>query len=189
MEEVWKDIVGYEDVYQISNYGRLKRKKRLTVRVVNGKPRSYPMTEIIIKPSLKREGYLKYALNRDLKSKNDYAHRLVANHFIPKPKDYNEVVYIVNHIDGDKSNNIVNNLEWVTYSENNLHAIHVLNKKLNTSGINPPRKVQQIDLHTGNVIKEFETMSLAKKETGACHISSVCRGLRKHAGGFFWKYS
>lgn len=97
--EVWKDIKGYESLYQVSNTGKIK-----SLRF--GRER-------ILKP-IKRQGYLRV----DLISKWFSVHRLVALHFIPNPENKPEV----NHKDGDKKNNCVDNLEWNTAQENMRHA-------------------------------------------------------------------
>lgn len=106
MQEIWKDIKGYEGLYQISNFGRVKR---------NGN---------ILKP-IDSHGY-KYVhlCNKNHERKNHAIHRLVALTFIYNPSNLPQV----NHIDGDKSNNLITNLEWVTATENAYHKSRVLQK-------------------------------------------------------------
>ena len=103
--EQWKDIEGYEGIYQISSHGRVKSFK-------NGKIK-------ILKSRINDKGYNTTCLRKDGKSKYKLVHRLVAEAFIPNidSKPY------INHIDGNKLNNNINNLEWVTPSENTLHTI------------------------------------------------------------------
>lgn len=101
MEEIWKDIKGFEGLYQVSNLGRVKSLKK----------------DIIMKPSKHREGYLYYILRKQGR-KTFKAHRLVAITFIPNPESKPEV----NHKDGNKKNNSADNLEWLTRSENAIHA-------------------------------------------------------------------
>ena len=103
--EQWKDIEGYEGIYQISSHGRVRSFK-------NGKIK-------IMKPRINDKGYNTACLRKDGKSKYKLVHRLVAEAFIPN----NDGKPYVNHIDGNKLNNNINNLEWVTPSENTLHAI------------------------------------------------------------------
>ncbi|WP_286709981.1 MULTISPECIES: NUMOD4 domain-containing protein [Sphingobacterium] len=119
MDEVWKDIVGYED-YQVSNYGRVKTKKRL-VRYIHSVTRNEHFRETedkFLKIYLNnRTGYKFVQLYRDKKSKNLTIHRLVANTFLER----NEFDY-VNHLDGNKHNNFVQNLEWCSNDYNHEHA-------------------------------------------------------------------
>lgn len=113
MEELWKPIEGYED-YEISSLGRVKSLARLTT---TGN-RSVP--ERIRTPNIMK-GYHCIALRKDKKIKVFRIHRLVMEHFGEKQPSED---YQVNHIDGDKSNNRIDNLEWVTPRENTLHAIN-----------------------------------------------------------------
>lgn len=117
MEEIWKDVVGYEGRYQISNQGRVKRLSYLTLRR-DGSRRL--LKEKILKgkgTSLKRL-HQRVSFWNNHSSVDFYIHRLVARAFIPKVegKDY------INHKDGNPLNNNVDNLEWCTIAENNLHA-------------------------------------------------------------------
>lgn len=118
MQEIWKDIKEYSGKYQISNWGN--------VRKINKDYRS-PANKIL-KKQCQYKGY--YTI--DLHDENGYhkhlIHRLVAEAFIPNPQNKPQV----NHKDGDKSNNCVDNLEWCTEKENIVHSIKVLNKKRNT---------------------------------------------------------
>ena len=109
-DETWRDIKGYEGLYQVSNYGRVKS-------LIKG---------IILKPKVCKTGYLCVGLWKDGKQKWMLIHRLVTQTFIPNPVNKPQV----NHIDGVKSNNVVYNLEWVTSSENNQHAVNTGLSKL-----------------------------------------------------------
>lgn len=100
MEEIWRDIKGYEGLYQVSNLGR--------VRSFHGG------SERIMKQTL-QNGYLRITLLKNEKSKRFLSHRLVALAFIPNPENKPQV----NHIDEDKTNNRVDNLNWMTSKENN----------------------------------------------------------------------
>lgn len=103
-KEVWKDIKGYGGYYRISNLGRVMSLKR--------------GNEYLRKLTPDKDGYLKVSLSKGKKEINNFVHRLVASAFIPNDMDLPQV----NHIDGNKTNNHATNLEWVTSSENNLHA-------------------------------------------------------------------
>lgn len=111
MEEIWKDIQGYEGLYQISNYGRVKSLERI-VRKSNGVLQ--PRQERIMAKRVSTDGYYIAKLSRDGHSKSIAIHRLVASHFIPNPNNLPEV----NHKDFDRTNNHVDNLEWCTHLDN-----------------------------------------------------------------------
>lgn len=114
-KEVWKDIIGYEGKYQISNYGRVKslpREKKV------GYVNTYITPEIILKTYKSKKGYLNITLSKNGKCIDKRNHILVAQHFIPNPNNKPQV----NHKDGNKLNNNVENLEWVTNDENIQHA-------------------------------------------------------------------
>ena len=109
--EIWKDITGYEGIYQISNLGRVRSLDRVLIDK-NGKKFSKKGS---IRKISKSKGYSVIGLSKDNKQKMHLVHRLVAETFIPNCRIEADVV---NHIDGDKSNNSVTNLEWMTQSEN-----------------------------------------------------------------------
>lgn len=109
--ERWMDIDGYEELYQISDFGRVKRKAGYRATV----PR-------ILKTCLS-SGYVQSVFCKDAKTKHQYVHILVAKHFIPNPNNYPEV----NHLKGIKIDNRFHQLEWVTKSGNQKHRVHVLN--------------------------------------------------------------
>lgn len=119
MLEVWKDIEGFEGIYQISNIGRVKSLQRIRYNTL-----SENIKERILKPVLNTEGYHQVALYKDGKNQHPKVHRLVAIAFLSNIslKQY------INHIDGNKENNCVNNIEWCTAAENNFHTHRVLNK-------------------------------------------------------------
>ena len=123
MREVWKDLMDYEGLYQISNLGRLKSLDRVvrykySDRIFKGK---------VHNPPVGSNGYMTVCLTVNNKSKTLSLHRLVAKHFVPNPDNMREV----NHIDGNKTNNRADNLEWVSSSQNKLHG---LKSKLYRSG-------------------------------------------------------
>ncbi len=113
--EVWKDIKGYEGLYQVSNFGRVKSLPRFRI----GKSNSLvPINESIMKDTISNRGYNIISLCKNGKYKTLTIHSLVAKAFIPNSENLPEV----NHKDGDKTNNNDWNLEWVTSSENKKHA-------------------------------------------------------------------
>ena len=110
--EVWKDIIGFEINYQISNIGRIKSKARKTKN-------QYSEEFVKTEGAITSAGYEVQNLYIDGKYKTVSVHRLVAEHFVSGY--FKEAV--VNHIDGDKTNNVATNLEWCTRSENQKHAV------------------------------------------------------------------
>lgn len=107
---MWKDIEDFAGIYQVSDEGEVRSLDRFYCgRHTKGR---------ILRPCLVGKGYKTVCLRKDLKTFRKYIHQLVAETFLPT-HDEGEVV---NHIDGNKCNNCINNLEWVTYSENNQHA-------------------------------------------------------------------
>lgn len=114
-KEIWKDIEGYEGLYQVSNYGRVKSFDQF----INQKNNSKALRKgRILKQSKNKDGYLRLRLVKNKKGKTFFVHRLVAKTFISNPRKLNEV----NHKDGNKENNNADNLEWCNRSENISHA-------------------------------------------------------------------
>lgn len=121
MEEIWKDIKNYEGYYQVSSLGRVRSLTR-KVRTFNGERTA---KGIILKPLKTNTGYFRVDLKRSQKSHYVSIHRLVAETFIPNINKH----LVINHIDGDKSNNCIDNLEWCTQSHNIKEAYRVGNAK------------------------------------------------------------
>ena len=164
--EIWKDIKGYEGLYQVSNLGRVKS--------LNG----YHRKEIILKLRNNLYGYLTIGLSKNNISKRYKVHRLVAETFIPNPNNYEQV----NHKDGNKLNNCIDNLEWCNRSYNMKHAYD--------NNLLECRPVNQYDLK-GNLIKKWKGSKYAMVELGIwnANIVNCCKGKRKSAGGYIWKYA
>lgn len=122
MKEIWKDIEGYEGLYQVSNLGNVKSLVEWTGNRYNSK---YSKKEKILKPSIqythKDKKYCRYIVNltKNKHRKSYKVHQLVAQAFILNPRKLKEI----NHIDGNPLNNNINNLEWSNHSENAIHAI------------------------------------------------------------------
>lgn len=124
MKEIWKDIVGFSGLYKVSNLGRIKS----VDKKVNNNGGLQHREERILKTRLNRHGYLQVVLSKN-KSYTKTIHRMVAEAFIPNIKNKPQI----NHIDGDKTNNCVSNLEWATRQENMQHAYHKLKRKMGFS--------------------------------------------------------
>ena len=181
--ELWAAVPSFEGAYKISNYGRVGSLKHSAIlRVLSN--------------TNKTGDYLAVVLQYKELVRYTRIHRLVAECFIPNPCSYPEV----NHIDGNKQNNFVNNLEWVTRSYNVRDAIK-RNPNI-IAGMNyyntytRPRKVQQSSL-LGEVIAEYPNCVAAAISSGACarDIHAVAAKeeyrpgkTRKQAGGFVWKF-
>ncbi|MBL7722759.1 MAG: NUMOD4 motif-containing HNH endonuclease [Chitinophagaceae bacterium] len=115
-KEIWKDVIGFEGLYRISNYGNTKSVDRKVYHSGNNK--FHDLKGAMLSTRINNAGYVSVRLNKKGKTYTRFVHRLMAKAFIPNPlnKKY------INHRDGDKRNNILKNLEWVTHSENIRHA-------------------------------------------------------------------
>jgi len=129
MKELWKDITGYEGLYQVSNFGRVRSLDRIVVRSTS----NYIQKMCILKLSIKKSGYLQVGLSKDSNSKGYLVHRLVAQEFLGLL--INDASKIVNHINYDKIDNRFNNLEITSVRENNCHKYLVKNRTSNYIGV------------------------------------------------------
>lgn len=156
MQEIWKDIEGYNGFYQVSNLGRVKS--------TGGWCGTSKRREKIRATSLTKDGYVKVRLLYQGKDKTERIHRLVAKAFIPN-KDNKDTV---NHKDGNKENNIVDNLEWVNRKEQMIHA-YKLGLKQSRIGVNNSNskltREQVIEIRKTYIpnSKKFGTVALGKK--------------------------
>lgn len=192
MKEEWKDIKGFEGRYQISNFGRIKSLERTFVYSASNQTgvefesQKY-CPEKTIKPYA-RSGYLHIQLKKHSRSYNFSIHRLVAEHFIPNPEN----LPFVNHIDENKQNNRVDNLEWCTAKHNANHGTR--NKRIAEKLKNNPMfyiPVLCYDLKN-NFVGRYESAVAAGKELNVSpsEVTACCRMYygRVSAGGYKWKY-
>ena len=173
MREEWRPVVGYEDRYLVSNYGKVKSLDIL-VNCKGGHQRLHIGREKPIRKN--NRGYCMVNLCRDNKCANALVHRVVAEAFIPvvegKPQ--------VNHIDGNISNNCVDNLEWVTDNENKLHSA------IYTGGTQRPMKAVLVtNINTGET-KRFDGLRVAERSLSLDHKSAlnVLKGRQHQTKGY-----
>ena len=186
--KTWKDVKGFEGFYQISDYGDVKSLDRFDgIRKINGRN---------IKPSLKQNGYMQIGLRKEGKRKWFSIHRLVAIHFLDNPENKPQV----NHIDCNKQNNNVKNLEWVTAQDNYRHA--QVNGLMNPpKGENHPyyglfgersksaKKVVRYNKETGEK-KLYNAKILAKSDGfDVTSISKCCNKKQKTHKGYEWYFA
>lgn len=174
MEEQWKDIEGYEGYYQVSNLGRVKSLDRY----IDNKGRRQFIRGVNLKPGKDRGGYSYVILQKNSK-KTILLHKLVAQAFLTNP--YNKPQ--INHIDGNKQNNCVDNLEYCTPSENVRHAI-----KIGLANNNKP--IVMISPN-GKILKRFESAAEAQRffnKDRNGNILNCLHGRSKTAYGYKWKY-
>lgn len=176
--EVWKslDFMGYPD-YEVSNLGRVKSLDKYINSCYGSKQLR---KEKILKQGKCTNGYLKVVLVKNGKIKNFTIHRLVALAFIPNPENYN----YVNHKDENKQNNKVENLEWCTAKYNTNYGTSI--KKMSKAKSKPILQYTK----DGIFIKEWDSATTASKELNISqgNITECCKGKRKSASGFIWRY-
>lgn len=174
IKEIWKPIIGYEGLYEVSNYGRVKSLER-KVNSRYGIHRT--INKKILKPNINSGGYCVVRIG----GKTNSIHTLVYEAFIGKiPKGY-----YVNHIDENKANNAVWNLNLLTAKENSNWGTR--NERIAKSLSKP---ISQYTLD-GAFVNIFESAKEASKITKICRTSicSCCTGRRNKAGGYIWKYA
>lgn len=166
MEE-WKDIIGYEGYYQISSYGRVKNTK--TGRILSG--------------DINNAGYRRVCLYTPVRKKF-FIHRLVASHFCDGYRDG----LVVNHKDGNKLNNLPENLEWVTRSENDLHAYSLNLRKPYPCYFK--HRIEKYDLETGEILQIYDNVDDCRRDLNVArtNVYSCCLGKQLSCRGYGLRY-
>lgn len=172
MREEWRPVVGYEGYYEVSNLGNVRGVCR---QGCAGK---------VLKPSLTTTGYPFVVLSVGCETKSKRVHRIVAEAFIPNPDNMPEV----NHINGDKADYSIGNLEWCSHIDNMRHAVR--------SGLWNPSKAQQLSVKSKrksvvrNDGERFESLREAADKSGttAGNVCKVLKGIRQHANGYSFGY-
>jgi len=195
MQEIWRDIKDYEGYYQVSNLGNVRSLDR-TLKNKNG---LYTRKGKMLKKLINSKGYYVVNLRKNCTHKIQTIHRIIAETFISNKNNYP----CVNHIDGNKLNNSLDNLEWCTYSHNIKEAFRLgLNKYTYKENFNPyywkgkkgiehskSKQVNQYDLK-GNLLNKWGSITEASEKTGInyAYISLACNHKRKCAGNYVWRF-
>ena len=165
--EIWKDVVGFEGLYKVSNKGNVFSVER---KDSQGQKRGGRT----LKPTYHTDGYLKLDLYKNGMRKTKTVHRLVADTFIPNPNNYLEI----NHKDEIKTNNNVANLEWCTSKYNKNHGDRTEKARQKLS-----KRVKAVNIETGEVITFNSTMEAGHKGYDNGAVSKACRGVYKQPNG------
>lgn len=183
-KEIWKDAVGYEGFYQVSNLGRVRSVDR-TITRSDGLKMFFKGG--IRRPTKTKLGYLRVTTSVNGKYRKVPVHRMVAKAFIPNPNNYK----YINHKDEDKSNNAADNLEWCTAAYNNTYGTRIQRVK-KSEGFQElhernKKPVAQYSLD-GEFIKEHPSYSDAAREIGAdiSNLGASCIGQILSSNGFIW---
>lgn len=180
--EIWKDISEFAGYYQISNMGRVKR-----IADYSNQNKSWKLKEPkILKPRLHNNGYLRVMLSVNGKHYDRYIHRLEAIEFLDNPNNYGEI----NHIDGDKTNNNLGNIEWCNRSYNNKHA-YQNGLRVVKGCYGNKKKVAQVSLVENSIINIFNSIKEAALSVSCnqCMITNCCNERTKSCRGFKWVYA
>lgn len=182
MEERWKPIKGYEGFYEISSLCRI----RSLSRKVKSKSIGFAVTkERILEPWMNRSvGYYMVTLYKYGKNRKLLVHRLFAEAFIPNPENKP----CIDHINGIRSDNRVENLRWCTHKENTTFPL-ATERRIRSMNFKAKR-VAQIELSTGKIIKVCFSAGEVERQTGYKRslISACCRGESLTSHGYKWKY-
>lgn len=179
MSEIWRDIPGYEGLYQVSDHGRVRSLARKVPR--KGRPLTVPGRYLT--PSMDKARRCSVGLWRQNKGEARRVHRLVMMAFAPNP----DPALVVNHIDGDPSNNHISNLEWVTQKENAMHARDVLRRSYGAKVSTPVIAFPEGDNSTSFWFRSAMEAGRYGVPTHPSNIYACLNGKRRVAGGYQWR--
>lgn len=165
--EIWKDVVGFEGLYKVSNKGNIYSVERKDSRGIKCGGRA-------LKPAYTKAGYLKVVLCKNGMRYYKMLHRLVAETFIPNPNNFPQV----NHMDEIKDNNNVKNLEWCTSRYNNNHGT-----RIERSARTKSKKIIAVNVETGEVLTFNSGVEAMRKGYSCGNVSAACRGVYRNASG------
>lgn len=188
-KEIWKDVKNYEGLYQVSNLGNIRK---IQNRKYDFKTSTLKLEKVEINMTISEHlGYKTVKLTDKFgKRRHLFLHRIIAETFIQNPNNYK----VVNHIDCNKHNNDIKNLEWVTQKENVKHAWK--NKLCETTrivsatnGKKCSKKIIQLDKEN-NIVKVWDSTMDIERTLGIRHanISICCKNHKRTAKGFYWRY-
>ena len=164
--EIWKNVIGFENLYEVSNLGNVRNYKN----------------KKLLKGNIPKSGHHQVILRKDGGNICRLVHRLVAEAFIENPNNFQEV----DHIDTNRSNNKIENLRWISREDNMRNPNSFKNQKL--AKLNKCKAVIGISLKDNSTL-EFDSLNDAQRAGFiATNISKVAMGLRKSAGGYVWKF-
>mgnify|MGYP001324232801 FL=1 len=189
MDEIWKNIEGYEGLYQVSNLGKVRSLDRITLYLSGRKVFTHGRN---LKLGYNNVGYVYVFLIKNKIKSFFLIHRLVALAFIPNVSNKPEI----DHINTIRDDNRVCNLKWVTKKENRNNpntkiSNKISNKKAKRKWLEVlEKKVIQLDLN-GNFIREFKSLHAIEREFGynRANIARCCKGVKKTCYGFKWMFS
>lgn len=189
--ELWKDIKGYEGIYQVSNLGNIRSLERITIFESENQHKKYKANRQIKckikKPTVNKCGYYQTVLYKKGRKRNVLVHRIVAETFLPNLNNKPTI----NHIDGNKLNNKLDNLEWATYTEQLIHVNHILGKKSIISKQCREKRAEQLRKKVKRSDgKIYNSIREASKDSNvhSGNIVRCCKGILNKTGGYSWEY-
>lgn len=180
-EEIWKDIDGYKGYYQVSNLGRVRSLDRYIEYIYNDMVVTRKQRGRIRQPAINHQGYLQLSLLKNGVSTTFKVHRLVAKAFLPNPDNLTEI----NHINENKQDNHINNLEWCSRQYNCIYGTAPKRRALACS-----KAIEQIDMDTNEVVAVFASASEASRKLGFTRvgIQRCCVKRQISCQGYYWRF-